>query len=470
MRMRLGTIAVAVLFVVSVSAGPAAGQVAETFTVTVESQSPAHPYYQEGFPSKFAVDGTQGKELILEKGQEYAFQMNGVSSLHPFYLSTSAVGAGESPFDDGVEGNRATGNETLTFTPPAEAPDSLWYQCLNHTRMGWRMALVEDSARATVSADGAVSFESTGVTIGFSGTSGSGPVTVNKFSSVPSNTEGIAESTVSQYRFVLESDEELSFGSGTEIRFDVGTLGGIDAAANVTVYHRPTVGAGAFTALSTTYESDANELVVTSGEGGEFVFASNSEPLPVEFADFEARTDGGRVQLVWQTASEQGNAGFEVQRRRAEAETSTWQRLGFVESKASGGTTTEPQSYRFEDTEPPYEADALAYRLKQVDVDGSAHLSETVTVRRGVDAVELLQTAPNPIRTQLTVRFAVPQSQNVSLRLYDTLGRQVRTLVQGRMDGRSVRQFAVHELSAGVYFLRLTAGDETRTRRITVVR
>ena len=179
--------------------------------------------------------------------------------------------------------------------------------------------------------------------------------------------------------------------------------------------------------------------------------------------------DGDAVQLSWQTASETGNAGFRVQRRVGEAENGregTWEQVGRVEGS---GTTTEAQSYRFTDADLPYEADALTYRLKQVDTDGTENFSDEIVVERGVTEVQLLGTYPNPARSQATVRYALPDKQEATIRLYDVLGRRVRTVVSGEQEGRHEQRLDTSRLSSGVYFLRLEAGGQVRTQKLTVV-
>ncbi len=203
-----------------------------------------------------------------------------------------------------------------------------------------------------------------------------------------------------------------------------------------------------------------------------------SNPLPVELAAFEASYASGeqeRVTVEWETRSETNNTGFNVQRRAADgsappssSETGTWMTIAQVDG---AGTTDEPQSYRFEDTDLPYAADSLRYRLRQLDADGSATLSDPVTVTRTVDQAELLPTYPNPTRTQATVRYAVPERQAVRIELYDVLGRRVQTVADGRAEGRTEHTMDVSNLASGTYFLRMQAdGRTTETQRITVVR
>jgi len=79
--------------------------------------------------------------------------------------------------------------------------------------------------------------------------------------------------------------------------------------------------------------------------------------------------------------------------------------------------------------------------------------------------------APNPVAGATTIRYALPQAANVTLTVYDVLGRRVRTLVSGEKQtaGRKRIRFAAGGLSAGVYVVRMQAGSFTETRRMVVV-
>ena len=133
------------------------------------------------------------------------------------------------------------------------------------------------------------------------------------------------------------------------------------------------------------------------------------------------------------------------------------------------GTTETAQAYRFTDPTPPFAADALTYRLRQVDLDGSTSYSAPVTVQQRVEQVTLRAPFPNPASGAATVQFAVPERQRVTLRLYDALGRRVQTLVDGARNGRQQVRLHTTDLSSGVYFLRLRAGGSVPTQRVTVV-
>jgi hypothetical protein len=322
------------------------------------------------------------------------------------------------------------------------------------------------------STSGSVDFgDDTGVDITFGdGTAGGDTVRVERFDQGPSGSSGIEESTVSSYRVEIAAGEGLSVGDSTEVRFDVAMLPGIDDPTRVVIYTRELPGAGTFQKVPTSYDANADELVGLVSGFSEFAVASDTEPLPVEMAGFEATVDGDAVQLSWQTASETGNAEFQVQRRTGESANGrggAWTTVGSVEG---AGTTSQAQSYRFTDEDLPYAADALSYRLRQVDTDGSAHLSKTVAVERSVSEVQLLGTYPNPARQQATVRYALPEKQKAMIRLYDVLGRRVRTVLNDTQEGRHKQRVNVSGLPSGVYFLRLRSEGTTETQKLTIVR
>ena len=78
---------------------------------------------------------------------------------------------------------------------------------------------------------------------------------------------------------------------------------------------------------------------------------------------------------------------------------------------------------------------------------------------------------PNPTRGQATIEYTLPEAQEVTLEVYDVLGRRVATLENGRRQaGRHTLRLDGGSLPSGVYFGRLEAGEQTRSQKITVVR
>jgi hypothetical protein len=201
----------------------------------------------------------------------------------------------------------------------------------------------------------------------------------------------------------------------------------------------------------------------------------NGNPIPVELSEFDAIPDGDdSVSLTWTTASETGNAGFRIQRKvedESRGHESTWTTVGFVESKASGGTTTEPQSYQY--TAGDLSVGTHQFRLKQVDLDGSSQVHGPISVDVQMrESLKLTAPAPNPVSSTATLSFAVKEQAEATVAVYDMLGRQVSTLFEGRpTPGESTRvRLDTGSLPSGSYIIRLRADGQTRSQRITVVR
>lgn len=321
-----------------------------------------------------------------------------------------------------------------------------------------------------VEEDGTFKFRNTGADIEFSGVSESGVVTLTKYRNGPDGTDNITEDNVSEYRYVVESDE-LSLSGDATLRLADSTLAGMDDPTAVQVYRRDAPGTGSFGSVNT-QGNDKGEVEATTSALGEFVLASDTEPLPVEFTDVTVTRDEKTALVQWQTATETDNAGFEVQHRRPGAE--GYVEAGYVQSKVDGGTTTQPTSYQYEvaDLGPG----THQFRLRQVDTDGTAHLSEAVSLTVGMtQPLRLSGPSPNPVRTSTQIRFGAQSAGSATVELYNVLGQRIATLYDGtptpgEMQTVRLDPQELSGVSSGIYFVRLEADGATRSRRLTVVR
>jgi len=93
-----------------------------------------------------------------------------------------------------------------------------------------------------------------------------------------------------------------------------------------------------------------------------------------------------------------------------------------------------------------------------------------------IGEIMLRQNVPNPVRGSTSIDYALPHTDDVSLRIYDVTGRVVRTLANGlRSAGRHTvswdgRDESGAALSSGIFYYRLSAADGSLTRRMTVIR
>jgi len=84
---------------------------------------------------------------------------------------------------------------------------------------------------------------------------------------------------------------------------------------------------------------------------------------------------------------------------------------------------------------------------------------------------KLSQNYPNPFNPTTKINFAIPKSGFVTLKIYDILGREIKTLVNEiKQAGNYTVDFNASEFSSGVYFYRLEAGAFSETKRMLMIK
>ncbi len=172
--------------------------------------------------------------------------------------------------------------------------------------------------------------------------------------------------------------------------------------------------------------------------------------IPVEFTTFSAKANNGDVVLNWSTSTETNNRGFEVQRSNGQEFTT----IGFVNGN---GTSTQSHEYSFADNS--VATGKYSYRLKQVDFDGSFAYSKIVEVNVVAPMVySLAQNYPNPFNPTTQINFSLSTDSKVTLRIFDILGQEVSTLLNGNLlAGPHYVNFDASKLTSGVYLYRIDA-------------
>jgi hypothetical protein len=191
-------------------------------------------------------------------------------------------------------------------------------------------------------------------------------------------------------------------------------------------------------------------------------------PLPVELTSFTATAKGRGVELVWNTATEVNNYGFEIEKGRMKDELGSmnWEKIGFVEGH---GTTNAPKSYTFVDGSA---SGTVAYRLKQIDRDGSFEYSNQVEITIAAPKeFALMQNHPNPFNPATAISYTLPVAGHVTLKIYNLIGKEVATLVNGVQDaGVKVAQFNASQLPSGIYFYTLRTQNFSATRKMMLLK
>ncbi len=182
-----------------------------------------------------------------------------------------------------------------------------------------------------------------------------------------------------------------------------------------------------------------------------FTFGSEgNSTLPVELLSFGAIRKQEGVLLNWETASEQDNSHFEVQR------SSDYQNWSVIATVQGSGTSQSLRQYVFLD------ANALQgenfYRLKQVDFDENYEYSKIAHASFAREAV-VFSTYPNPATDYITVKTS---SYPATVELINEQG--IVVAQQQIVDFQTMLHFS--GIKAGIYMLKLSTSQETKYEKI----
>lgn len=87
------------------------------------------------------------------------------------------------------------------------------------------------------------------------------------------------------------------------------------------------------------------------------------------------------------------------------------------------------------------------------------------------DQFQLLQNYPNPFNAETTIVFFIPYSEVITLKVYDLLGKELITLVDGKLNpGKHSVKLNVSNLASGIYFYRLTADPFSLTKSMLLLK
>jgi len=198
---------------------------------------------------------------------------------------------------------------------------------------------------------------------------------------------------------------------------------------------------------------------LSSGRNRFYIVISTPSSLPVKLLNFNATKEKNEadVHIYWSTATEQNSEKFVLERGTTMDNFSK-----IVEIKSAGNSITK-KSYDFIDksvlkiAEAPY----VYYRLKQIDKNGDAIISNTVSVLIS-NMVNAICVSPNPTKSYIYIAVS---SENSYLEIVDIFGKAVKKTNTGL--SKSV-QISVSELEAGAYVVKSVSpnGEQAFTKFI----
>lgn len=180
------------------------------------------------------------------------------------------------------------------------------------------------------------------------------------------------------------------------------------------------------------------------------VAASSSSILPVELTSIRADGMSDYIEVVWDVASEHNTSHYELERSEDAVS------FQFIESIDAFGTTTEAQTYQYDDRAVSFFQDYY-YRLKIVDNDGSYEYSPVVSARLNQEfdgfSDASLNVYPNPSSDQFLLMFGTEEERSLELTVTNALGQKVFIESMTVGTGNTLVKLAAEEWSPGVYQL-----------------
>ncbi len=192
-------------------------------------------------------------------------------------------------------------------------------------------------------------------------------------------------------------------------------------------------------------------------------------PLPVDLISFNFVLNISDVILYWTTSSEINNSGFNIERSVYTPESlNDWNNIGFIKGN---GTVTSPSEYSYKDNN--LSSGKYKYRIKQIDFNGNYdyfYLKGDVVISIP-EKYCLYQNFPNPFNPNTVIRYHLPVSSIVILKVYDINGKEMTTLVNEKQDaGYYSTVFDGAAFSSGVYFYRLKTERFSETLKMSLIK
>lgn len=179
--------------------------------------------------------------------------------------------------------------------------------------------------------------------------------------------------------------------------------------------------------------------------GSSTITLTQSIVLPVTLINFNGRMIEGKIDLVWQTASEENFNRFEIERSR---EGSVYHTIGSVKRQNNGSLKT----YRFSDLMP---VAIQYYRLKMIDEDGKYAYSKVIEIK-GQTLDGAFKIYPNPSSETFMVTLS-HQWLNANITVRNTAGQ----LVLKQFAGGQRVSLKLGAQPDGIYWLMITKNNQS---------
>ena len=182
------------------------------------------------------------------------------------------------------------------------------------------------------------------------------------------------------------------------------------------------------------------------------VTCASCTSLPVEMRFFKGEIRQKKALLLWATATESNNRGFEIEKS---TDGINFFKIGWVDGQ---GNSMRPVDYSFEDKS--LQANQICYyRLKQVDFDGRFDYTKIISLVLDKGGLTLHGFAPNPVATGFTyLKFDALTEGDVQVTLFDASGKIAKEITSAYIAGSNGIRLDLAGLPGGTYYAKVQAG------------
>ena len=169
--------------------------------------------------------------------------------------------------------------------------------------------------------------------------------------------------------------------------------------------------------------------------------------LPIELNYFAVEKSGTKVNLVWKTASEHNNAGFDIE--RSSNGNTGWQKIGSI---TGAGNSSKEITYTYNDLAPVRGNNF--YRLKQTDFDGAVKYSYVRSLKFDGNLKPMV-IYPTLASNKITISLSDDALLNTHIFIIDNQGRSVKKEILTQLK----QDLDINSLQKGMYFIKAENGQ-----------
>ncbi len=226
-------------------------------------------------------------------------------------------------------------------------------------------------------------------------------------------------------------------------------------------YFRVTAGA-----CNNVVSYDKNDAAMSSSDGagaqwdatGTITFyntGSSGAVLPIQLTHFSGNLSNGYSSLQWRTSGNSTAQSFEIEKS---IDGNGYSKIGTVSAQIESSIAEKSYEYTYQN----FGSKNCFYRLRTIDIDGTANYSPTLKLKGGNDETPVNSSVyPNPFTNEL--RLNVYSTNGFSeMQLFDFMGK--KHLQQTLQAGENIINVA--EMPAGFYFVHLKSATKTETFKV----